>query len=262
MMKRLLPGYLFFLSLIFLCAVTPAKAQDSTKTAASEKPIEKKAEPEKAATVSASTNTAAAPTLKPVIRYHKAQSAVPQQTPVNNDSANIKNQIDPTQLNAKSLNSQYLYLLTKTYHYQQPLISAFWRSVSDSIKLIHSQAKGMQASVNHTVDSLKANVRAKEQTLTESIAKNDSISLFGIDMSKGSYSLIMFGIIACLAVALAIVMATIAKHKYEAKHRTELYEEIEEDYRNFKAKANEKEKKLARELQTERNKLDELLGRG
>jgi hypothetical protein len=257
MMKRLLPGYLFFLLLIFLCAVTPAKAQDSTKTAASEKQVEKKAEPEKTAVVSTATPSAA----KPVVHYRKAQSAVPQ-TPVNNDSANIKNQIDPTQLNSKSLNAQYLYLLTKAYHYQQPLISAFWRSVSDSIKLIRSQAKGMQASVNHTVDSLKANVRSKEQTLTEAIAKNDSISLFGIDMSKGSYSLIMFGIIAGLAVALAIVMGTIAKHKYEAKHRTELYEEIEEDYRNFKAKANEKEKKLARELQTERNKLDELLGRG
>jgi hypothetical protein len=260
MMKRLLPGYLFFFLLIFLCAVMPAKAQDSTKTTASEKPIEKKAEPVKAATVSTATNTAT-PTSKPVIHNRKAQSTVPQ-TPVNNDSANIKNQIDPTQLNAKSLSGQYQYLLTKTYHYQQPLITAFWKSVSDSIKQIRSQAKGMQASVNHTVDSLKANVRAKEQTLTEAIAKNDSISLLGIDMSKGTYSLVLFGIIVCLAIALTIVLGTTAKHKYEAKHRTELYEEIEEDYRNFKIKANEKEKKLARELQTERNKLDELLGRG
>jgi len=258
MIKRLLPGYLFFLLVIFLCAVTPAKAQDSTKTVASEKPIEKKAEPEEASVVSAATS----PASKPVVRYHKAQSAVPQQTPVNNDSASLKDQIDPTQLNSKSLNAQYVYLLSKTYHYQQPLITAFWKSVSDSIKLIHSQAKGMQASVNHTVDSLKANVRAKEQTLTEAIAKNDSISLLGIDMSKGTYSMIMICIIVGLAVALTIVMGTTAKHKYEAKHRTELYEEIEEDYRNFKAKANEKEKKLARELQTERNKLDELLGRG
>src|ERR1700761_498924 len=158
MMKRLLPGYLFFLLLIFLCAVTPAKAQDSTKTAASEKPIEKKAEPEKSTVVSA----AISPASKPVIRYHKAQSAAPQQTPVNNDSASLKDQIDPTQLNAKSLSSQYVYLLSKTYHYQQPLITAFWKSVSDSIKLIHSQAKGMQAGINHTVDSLKASVRAKE----------------------------------------------------------------------------------------------------
>ena len=258
MMKRLLPGYLFFLLLIFLCAVTPAKAQDSTKTAASEKPIEKKAEPEKASVVSVATP----PASKPVIRYHRPQATAPQQTPVNNDSASLKDQIDPTQLNSKSLNAQYVYLLSKTYHYQQPLITAFWKSVSDSIKLIRSQAKGIQAGVNHTVDSLKASVRAKEQTLTESIAKNDSISLLGIDMSKGTYSMIMICIIVALGVALAIVIGTTAKHKYEAKHRTELYEEIEEDYRNFKAKANEKEKKLARELQTERNKLDELLGRG
>ncbi len=81
-------------------------------------------------------------------------------------------------------------------------------------------------------------------------------------MTKGSYNMIMLSLIAGLTVALVIVILTTAKHKHEAKHRTELYEEIEEDYRNFKIKANEKEKKLARELQTERNKLDELLGRG
>jgi hypothetical protein len=41
-----------------------------------------------------------------------------------------------------------------------------------------------------------------------------------------------------------------------------LYNELDEEYKAYKVKSNEKEKKLARELQTERNKLDELLGRG
>ena len=72
----------------------------------------------------------------------------------------------------------------------------------------------------------------------------------------------MVGLVIGLAIALAIVIGTTAKHKYEARHRTELYEEIEEEFKTYKAKATEKELKLARELQTERNKLDELLGRG
>jgi uncharacterized membrane-anchored protein YhcB (DUF1043 family) len=122
--------------------------------------------------------------------------------------------------------------------------------------------KEMQAKMHtkdHSVDSLKTDMNAKEQALS---GKSDSISLLGIDMTKGTYNMIMLSLIAGLTAALVIVILTTAKHKHEAKHRTELYDEIEEDYRNFKIKANEKEKKLARELQTERNKLDELLGRG
>ena len=65
-----------------------------------------------------------------------------------------------------------------------------------------------------------------------------------------------------LASSLIVVISRSAAYRREAKHRTELYSELEEEYKTFKTKANDKEKKLARELQTERNKLDELLGRG
>jgi hypothetical protein len=53
-----------------------------------------------------------------------------------------------------------------------------------------------------------------------------------------------------------------AKHIHEAKYRSSLYEEISQEYQSYKTKANDKEKKLARELQDERNKLDELKNRG
>jgi hypothetical protein len=59
-----------------------------------------------------------------------------------------------------------------------------------------------------------------------------------------------------------LVIASSGAHRREANYRSKLYNELEEDYKTYKAKANEKEKKLARELQTERNKLDELLGKG
>ena len=62
---------------------------------------------------------------------------------------------------------------------------------------------------------------------------------------------VVFGITA------AIVIARSGLHSREATYRTKLYTELEEEYKTFKAKANEKEKKLARELQTERNKLDD-----
>jgi hypothetical protein len=177
----------------------------------------------------------------------------------------LRMQVDPAQMNDKTLAGQYQYLLTKSYHYQEPILGAFWKNFRDTLGVERRKVKELQAKLSaqtQTVSSLKADVTTKEQSLSETNAKVDNISVFGMMLPKSTYNLVMFGSVAGLALALIIVIATTAKYKHEARHRIELYEEIDEEYKSFKAKANEKEKKLARELQTERNKLDELLGRG
>jgi hypothetical protein len=254
MMKRLLlPGYLIF----FLCfALYSAQtyAQDSTQKAPT--PIVK------------------ATTAPPKVKHHYNKPIPAATAPAITLPAAqkpqivvnpIKTQIDPAQLNDKSLNGQYQYLLTKTYNYQQPLISALWKNVMDTLKSERNKLNDARAKLTaqtKTVSTLQADVTSKDQTLSESNARVDAISLFGIVLPKSTYNLIMCGLVACLAVGLIIVIATTAKYKHEAKYRIELYEEIDEEYKAFKAKANEKEIKLARELQTERNKVDELMGRG
>jgi hypothetical protein len=259
MMKRLiLPGCLFFILCICIGVFAPANAQDTTKKVEPEK----KAEPEKKPVI----KTAIPPKTKPVYHNHKVNPAGVPAAPVNNDSASLKAQIDPTQLNDKSLKGQYQYLLTKVYHYQQPLVVALWKNVTDTLNLQRSLMKDLQTRLvikSHTLDSLKADMTArKDQTFSELTNKIDSISLFGLAMSKATYNLVMFGLVFGLAIALTVVILTTAKYKYDAKHHIELHEELEEEFKVFKAKATEKELKLARELQTERNKLDELLGRG
>jgi len=72
----------------------------------------------------------------------------------------------------------------------------------------------------------------------------------------------MWGLVIGFGAIAAIVIAKSGNNSREATYRIKLYNELEEEYKVYKAKANEKEKKLARELQTERNKLDELTGKG
>jgi hypothetical protein len=276
MMKRLLfPGCLFFFIGVCLCITAPANAQDTTKKAEPEK----KVEPEKKEVA----QTATPPKAKPLYRYHRIHPAVPANATsaaaanaahINDSSLKANSlkaqqaqpQPGPAQIIDKSLKGQYQYLLTKVFNYQQPLISALWKNVTDTLNYERGKVKDLQtklAAENKVTDSLKTEAKnVKQQTESESAAKIDTISLFGLVMTKTSYNLVMFGLVIGLAAALTIVVLTTAKYKYEAKHRTELYEEIEEEYKNYKSKANEKELKLARELQTERNKLDELLGRG
>ena len=161
----------------------------------------------------------------------------------------------------KSLNGQYLYLLTKVYNYQQPFVAALWKNVIDSLnagkhKLTDAQAK--IAGQAKTIADMQAAAKAGE----EQTAVAGEMSFIGIAMAKSTYNSIMWGLVIVLAAAAGIVIGRSGKFKHEANYRIGLYNELEEEYKNYKAKANEKEKKLARELQTERNKVDELMGRG
>jgi hypothetical protein len=288
MTKRfLLPGFLFFFLCFFMCG--GVKAQDTTKKAEPEK----KAEP---LTQQAVTKSAAQPMAKPLYRRHRISPVVnpavttnptqqqvakntqqlatkPAQQPATSTikdttQPDLKTPADPNQLNAKSLNNQYQYMLSKTLRFQQPLLAALWKNVTDTLTKARDDAKTAQAKIAadaKLIDSLKAaaaNASKQPATSESGTASSNTISLLGINLSKSTYNLVMISLVAGLAIALAIVIGTTAKHKYEARHRTELYEEIEEEFKTYKAKATEKELKLARELQTERNKLDELLGRG
>ncbi|MES2426312.1 MAG: hypothetical protein V4560_05035 [Bacteroidota bacterium] len=161
----------------------------------------------------------------------------------------------------KSLNGQYQYLLTKVYNYQKPFVEAMWKNLTDTLRNTRNQLNGANSKLteqNKTIASLQADVTAKEQALT----KTDTISLLGIALAKGTYNIIMWGLVLILGVIAGVVIAQSGGNRKEAVYRTTLFNELEEEFKTYKIKANEKEKKLARELQTERNKVDELMGRG
>jgi len=183
---------------------------------------------------------------KPVVR---------QAIPVKPDSAALKPVVTD-----KSLNGQYQALLPNIYHYQQPLLAIFWKNVLDTMKINRNALKDSKlqlAAQNKTIDSLRSDVN----TLTAANSKIGGVSLLGLFISQGVYNLIVWGLIIVLGIVAAVAVLRSGNNSREAKYRIKLYSELEEEFKAYKTKANDKEKKLARELQTERNKLDDLLGK-
>ncbi len=260
MIKRV-TGY--FITILFCLCINSGVlyAQDSTANKQTETP-------KPPAVKSAATNPAKTAIAKPIKHFYRKYTppVVNPATTTDTGKANIPaTQPDTSQPTDKSLNGQYQYLLTKIYHYQQPLLAALWKNAIDTLNINRSLLKETRAKLalqSKLADSLKKNAADQQQSVNATEERVNSISLFGIFLSKSSYNLLMVGVVALLTVVLIVVIISTSKHKKEAKYRTELYEEIEEDFKTFKAKAHEKELKLARELQTERNKVDELLGRG
>jgi hypothetical protein len=189
-------------------------------------------------------------------------TATPIQQPVQQQP--VQQLVDSAPVD-KSLRGQYQYLLTKVYGHQQQLVSALFKNYSDTLSATRRQLKEAQATLasqTKTIDTLKAAATTKDQTLAQSKEKVDEVNVLGISLTKATYNLFMWGLVIGFGAIAAIVISRSGSHTREAKYRIKLYEELEEEYKTYKTKANEKEKKLARELQTERNKLDELLGNG
>ncbi|MBB6112258.1 hypothetical protein [Mucilaginibacter lappiensis] len=229
---------------VFLSHINPGFAQDTIKKTGTVKPAVPKPAFAKPAGV------------KPVVPANPSAYRYAQPKATAADSALEKD---------KSLNGQYKYLVSKLYHYQEPLASALWKNMRDTLNIERrklAEAQSKLTAQTKDINSLKTDVTTKDQTLSESNAKRDEISLLGISLTKSSYNLLMWGLVIAFGVIATIVIARSGAHSREAKYRIKLYEELDEEYKTYKSKANEKEKKLARELQTERNKLDELLGRG
>ncbi|MGN7202926.1 hypothetical protein ACTHQF_01535 [Pedobacter sp. SAFR-022] len=170
-----------------------------------------------------------------------------------------------------SLRGQYQSILSKSknlngFKVVNPVrLSSFWKSVNDTLRNERRQLPALKKQIaeqQKAIADLKVQLSGKENALNSSNQKLDEITFMGIPFSKGSYNTMVWTIILVLALALIIIIVRSAKLLHEAKYRSSLYEEISAEYQSYKVKANEKEKKLARELQDERNKLDEYKSRG
>ena len=170
-----------------------------------------------------------------------------------------------------SLNGQYRFMLSRSKSsYGAKLINpvrldALWKSVNDTLRKERTELKNAKARVieqEKNITTLKTEISGKESTLNDTTAKADEISFLGIPFTKGTYNIIVWSIIAVLAISLFVVIARSAKNILEAKHRTQLYDEVSAEYQAYKAKSNEQQRKLARELQDERNIIEEMRTRG
>lgn len=170
-----------------------------------------------------------------------------------------------------SLKGQYEFLLAKSktingYKLINPYrLSQFFKSVTDTLKTNVTLLKTAREQISEqekSITTLQTQLKGSENSAAITNDKMNEITFLGIPFSKSTYNTVVWSLIIVLALAFAFVTIRSAKSIQEAKYRSNLYEEITQEYQAYKVKANDKEKKLARELQDERNKLDDYKTRG
>ena len=176
---------------------------------------------------------------------------------------------DTTKIADNSIYGQYQDIIQKSKRNDQGLkiinparLSTFQRNFTDTLRQAKSRLADVQSKINEqnkTLASFKIELESERKKLIESKLQVDEISLLGIGVTKLAYNLIMWGLVIGLSAALAFIIFQSSSSRKEANYRIKLFDELSEEFQTFKIKVNEKEKKLARELQTERNRVDELL---
>ncbi|MGX5687329.1 hypothetical protein [Arcticibacter tournemirensis] len=176
----------------------------------------------------------------------------------------------PVKLADPSLNGQYRDMLMRSrtqegYKLVNPFrLTTLWKNTMDTLraeKRKRIEAEQKLSSGMAGMSAMKDSLSKNKESLDQSLEMVNSISLFGIPVEKTVYNLVMWGLVLLLALALTIIVFLMGKYKREASYRIKLFEELSSEFQTYKIKANDREKKLARELQDERNKLDELSNR-
>lgn len=109
-------------------------------------------------------------------------------------------------------------------------------------------------SQNQKINDLQDELDATKENLQKVTEEKDAIKFLGMPMSKGSYMGMMWGIVALLVVALLFFIYRYKSSNATTKEAKQRLRETEKEFDAYRAKALEKEQRLGRQLQDERNK--------
>ncbi len=171
-------------------------------------------------------------------------------------------------LNSGTIDNQFEYVITKSSNWnderRQPyeVIKRNWiltlkANVLDSLKAVHKNLNDTKSIVNKQVEEialLKSNLTSTQSTLDKTNIEKDSMSLFGIQMSKGGYNSLMWSIIGGLLVFLLFFIYKFKDSNTVTKQAKTTLAETEEQFEEHRRVALEREQKVRRQLQDEINK--------
>lgn len=104
------------------------------------------------------------------------------------------------------------------------------------------------------IESLENQLAETRAELDRVNSEKDNIRFLGMPLSKGSYMALMWGIVFALLIALILFIYRYKNSNATTKEANKRLQETEKEFDDYRVKALEKEQRLGRLLQDERNK--------
>lgn len=107
---------------------------------------------------------------------------------------------------------------------------------------------------NDEIEELKTELQSTQEDLQRVSEEKDALMFLGMPFTKGAYKTMMWGIVAALLVILFIIFFRYKSSHAATKDAQQKLDETEKEFDIYRTKALEKEQRLGRMLQDERNK--------
>ena len=171
-------------------------------------------------------------------------------------------------LNEGSINDQFEFILRKSGNFKgttgqqyeavnRNMLLTLQAHTIDSLKTIQGTLDSTRNTVEtqqKEINDLKARLDTTQSTLDTTNQEKNNMSLLGLAMSKTSYNILMWTIIAGLLTLLLIFIFKFKNSNTVTKAAKKVLTETEEEFEEHRRSALEREQKVRRQLQDELNK--------
>ena len=171
-------------------------------------------------------------------------------------------------INEGSIDEQFKFLLRKSGNFKgtngqsyeavkRSMLLTLQAHTIDSLNSIQGKLNTTRNTVTvqqKEIDELKTNLEKTQNSLNATNAEKDSMSLFGMQMSKASYNVLMWSIIAGLLVLFITFVFKFKNSNAITKSAKSALADVENEFEEHRRSALEREQKVRRQLQDELNK--------
>lgn len=174
---------------------------------------------------------------------------------------------DSTAIEAKTIVDEYNEIIDNSGSYQEykvikkTALADFRVQLSDRKEAFETEISALEKEItNQTkeIKDLKAQLSSTQNSLAEVEEEKDSMQFFGNNLNKALYQTIVFGIIGVLILILVVLLVKFKSNACATKDAKEILSRTEKDFEDYKHNALEKQQKLGRQLQDEKNKVSKL----
>ncbi|MBW2961483.1 hypothetical protein KW502_06695 [Mesonia sp. JHPTF-M18] len=162
-----------------------------------------------------------------------------------------------------TINSQFNEVIESSNNYQdykvvkQNQLLQLQRKTVERIKSLNAEINNSKKTIEKQkaeVNSLNAELTQTQNNLNKITEEKDEISFFGIATNKGTYQTIMWIIILVLVLILVFFVYKYKQSNIQTKEAKINLAKNETEFDEYRKQALEKQQKLGRQLQDEKNK--------
>ncbi len=168
---------------------------------------------------------------------------------------------------AKDLKTQYNEMLESSETFtdykviKKSTLYQYSKAVGDSLQENRDEINALKiesAENKAKINQLSSKITELEEQLATSEELRESLTFLGINMSKSTYHSIVWTLIGGLAIFGAFAYVSFTRSNSVTTTTKKDFDKLQTEFEQHKVRSHEKQIKIARELQTERNAVEEL----